>query len=218
MHNPTKSPRPKVQQFRYQTAHFCDRSLAVRYRDIGHRASGAFGFSFNFHVLNNHPPPPVGGSLWTAADSEETLPYSSTNFRSPNFQFLETSQMTKHDRDLTRSSQSSPAATGNPSDDFEGYNTDLLEASVQAHELAVRAQKSVSATSLYESGTGQNTNSVPSLSQESTRHVIRFAHTFYMMSTAPFRARTAGRATGPRSFASRHEMSSNWRPRCGVKS
>ncbi|QFT94368.1 Phage integrase family protein [Roseovarius sp. THAF9] len=61
--------------------------------------------------------------------------------------------MTKHDRDLTRSSQSSPAATGNPSDDFEGYNTDLLEASVQAHELAVRAQKSVSATSLYESGT-----------------------------------------------------------------
>ncbi|MGK7652248.1 hypothetical protein ACSQ76_07490 [Roseovarius sp. B08] len=60
--------------------------------------------------------------------------------------------MTNHDRDLSRSSQSSPTATGNPSDDFEGYNTDLLEASLQAHELAVRAQKKVSMAELYASG------------------------------------------------------------------
>ena len=60
--------------------------------------------------------------------------------------------MTKHDRDLTRSSQSSPTAPGNPSDDFESYNTDLLEASLQAHELAVRAQKNVSMAELYASG------------------------------------------------------------------
>ncbi|MEQ8255234.1 MAG: hypothetical protein RH980_04145, partial [Roseovarius confluentis] len=41
---------------------------------------------------------------------------------------------------------------GNPSDDFESYNTDLLEASLQAHELAVRAQKNVSMAELYASG------------------------------------------------------------------
>ncbi|MDD9725953.1 hypothetical protein PVV74_10850 [Roseovarius sp. SK2] len=63
--------------------------------------------------------------------------------------------MAIHDRDLTHSSQINPTATGNPSDNFEGCNTDLLEASLQAHELSVRAQKNVSAASLYESGTWQ---------------------------------------------------------------
>ncbi|WP_144435590.1 site-specific integrase [Roseovarius atlanticus] len=61
--------------------------------------------------------------------------------------------MTKYDRDLSRSSQSSPTTTGNPSENFEGCNTDLLEASLQAHDLANHSQKNVSMAKLYESGT-----------------------------------------------------------------
>lgn len=61
MNDLKENPRWKTQQFRYQAAHFCDQRLRLRYRDIGHGASDAFGFSFNFHVLNNHPPPQVQG-------------------------------------------------------------------------------------------------------------------------------------------------------------
>lgn len=60
MHDPTKSPGRKIQQFRYQHAHFCDRRLRLRYRDIGHRASDAFGFSSNFHVLKGYHRSPTG--------------------------------------------------------------------------------------------------------------------------------------------------------------
>lgn len=60
--------------------------------------------------------------------------------------------MTKHDRHLTHSSQSKLRALRNLPDDFEGYNTDLLDASLQAHEFAVRAQKNVSMAELYASG------------------------------------------------------------------
>lgn len=125
--------------------------------------------------------------------------------------------MTKHDRDLTRSSQSSSTALGNPSDNFESYSTDLLEASLQAHELAVRAQKNVSMAELYASGSWENTNIAPSLLRESIPHAIHFWHTYRMMSTARGPARTVGRATGRPWCALRRATFSNLRLRSGFK-
>lgn len=63
--------------------------------------------------------------------------------------------MTKHDRDLTHSFQSKLNVSGNLPEEFEGFTTDLLEGSLQAHELAIHSQKNVSMAELYESGTWQ---------------------------------------------------------------